>query len=199
MRLTAAEWTRLYKEVLALANRMTYTRSSKAQWTSSDRAQEAVQGAFLRYLEVRPPGLETIDALRRYLAGAVRSELGNAKRRTKVRAATEAKAVIEEAVVTGGAVPSAEAANLEVGERLAKQGRAALLLPKLRRKLQDAGDTVALRTIDCVAKDQITPREQAEVIGCSVEEIHNARKRRARAMKQVLAESQEPDHDKDES
>src|SRR5208283_6039338 len=100
---------------------MTRTDNHKLAFTQRDRAQEAVQRAWLRYLNLRPAGLDTPDAVREYLLGAVRSSLGNAVARAQTRREIEGKAVAEEATITrtaAGTTPSAEALKLAQGEQI---------------------------------------------------------------------------------
>jgi hypothetical protein len=200
--LSRAQWTALYNRVLHIALGMTRTDDHKRAFTQRDRAQEAVQQAWLRYLRLRPAGLDTPDAVRDYVLGAVRSSLGHAVARAQTRREIEGKAVAEEAAITRtkpGTTPSAEALKLAQGEQLADETRAANLLRRLKRRLKRAGDTVGLGVLDCVARRIVDPEAQARELGCDVAEIYNARKRRKRAMEQVLSDYakdvDEPDDD----
>jgi hypothetical protein len=186
--LTDADWKRLYKEMSLLAHRMTFTKDPKKQWTARDRAQEAVQKACLRFLELRPAGLDTLDAVRHYLAGAVRSALGHASERAALRKETEGEAASEEAHVTGGATPSAETMNLEAKQQVVDLRRSRRLMRRLRRKLKDANDTVGLGMLQCIADGHHAAEDQARILKCTVDDIWNARKRRNRAKDEVLAE-----------
>jgi hypothetical protein len=186
--LTDADWKRLYKEMSLLAHRMTFTKDPKQQWTARDRAQEAVQKACLRYLEVRPAGLDTLADVRHYLAGALRSTLGHASERAATRQETEGEAAAEEVHLTGGATPSAETMNLEAKQQVVDLRRSRRLMRRLRRKLRDANDTIGLGMLDCIAKGHTAAEDQARILECTVEDIYNARKRRNRAKDEVLAE-----------
>ena len=57
----------------------------------------------------------------------------------------------------------------------------------LKRKLTKANDTMVLETMKLIARDVVAPEAQAKALGCDVEEIYNARKRRNRAMDEVVA------------
>jgi hypothetical protein len=191
LQLSNLEWKALYNRVLHTALGMTRTDNPKLAFNARDRAQEAVQRAWLRYLNLRPAGLDTPDAVREYLLGAVRSSLGNAVARAQTRREIEGKAVVEEAAITrtaAGTTPSAETLKLAQAEQIDEVKRAANLTRRLTRRLQRAGDTVGLGTLDCIARRIVEPEAQARELGCDVEEIYNARKRRKRAMEQVLSE-----------
>ena len=84
--------------------------------------------------------------------------------------------------------PSAEILNLEAGYADRRRKRAALAIQRLRENFAAEGDTIALGTIDCIAKGKTEPREQARILGCSVEAIYDARKRRKRALEKILAD-----------
>jgi hypothetical protein len=191
IQLTQHEWTRLYKEVLILALRMTHTKVHALEWTTRDWAQKAVQDACMRYFRRQPAGIDTVDDLRRYLVWAVRSELGHAKRLEATRHATEGAAAAEAKHLGEDLTPSPEAMHLGMRQRLADEAREERLVRKLRQKLADAKDTIAFATMDLIAEDKTSPAEQARALGCDVEEIYNARKRRKRAMEQVLEEDRD--------
>ncbi len=189
--LSHREWTALYNRVLHIALGMTRTDDHKFAFTQRDRAQEAVQRAWLRYFNLRPAGLDTPDAVRDYLLGAVRSSLGNVAARAQTRREIEGKAVAEEAAITrtkAGTTPSVEALKLAQAEQIDEVKRAANLTRRLTRRLKRAGDTVGLDTLRCIARGVIDPEAQARELGCGAAEIYNARKRRSRAMQQVLSE-----------
>jgi hypothetical protein len=189
--LSRAQWTALYNRVLHTALGMTRTADHQRAFTQRDRAQEAVQQAWLRYLRLRPAGLDTPEAVRDYVLGAVRSSLGHAVARAQTRREIEGKAVAEEAAITRvapGTTPSAEALKLAHGQQLTDEARAASLLRRLKRRLERAGDTVGLDVLGCIARRIVDPEAQARALGCDVVEIYNARKRRQRAMEQVLSE-----------
>jgi hypothetical protein len=198
IQLTQVQWARLYKEVLVIANRMTFTRSSKHEYSARDRAQEGLHRACMRLFEVKPSGLDTIDALRRYLVGATRSELGHASDRAAFRKATEGAAATDDATVGGGSAPSAEKQNLDAAQRDAEQVDAARAVRMLKRKLTKANDTMVLETMKLIARDVVSPEAQAKALGCDVEEIYNARKRRNRAMDEVVAAIRAGKDDEDE-
>jgi hypothetical protein len=200
LELSNLEWKALYNRVLHTALAMTRTDDHRLAFHQRDRAQEAVQQAWLRYLRLRPAGLDTPDAVRGYILGAVRSSLGHATARAQTRREIEGQAVLEEAAVTRVApntTPSVEARHLARGEQLADEARARSLLRRLRKRLKQAGDTVGLGALDCIARRIVEPEQQARELGCDVQEIYNARKRRKRAMEQVLSEyaqdASEPD------
>jgi hypothetical protein len=183
--LSEREWVRLYKEVAVIAQRMTYTKVEKQRWTARDRAQEAVQRAFERFLTLRPEAVRSFDEARAYLLGAVRSELWNVHERGETRREAEKAAVVEEATVTGGAAPAAEQMQLEHSGRVSEQARAARIVELTREELKD--DRIALGTMECIAREQAAPAEQAKTLGCTVEEVYSARMRRKRAMTRALA------------
>ncbi len=202
LELSHKQWTALYNRVLHTALGMTRTDNHKLAFAQRDRAQEAVQRACMRYLTLRPTGLDTPDAIREYLLGAVRSSLGHAVAREQTRREIESKAVLEDAAVTRvapGTTPSAEALKLAHGAQLHDEARAANLLRRLKRRLKRAGDAVGLGVLDCIARRIVDPEAQARELGCDVQEIYNARKRRKRAMEQVLSEyaqdTSEPEDD----
>jgi hypothetical protein len=179
-------YRRLYDEVLLLAIRLTRVKDSSQEATRIDRACEATQRAFDRYLRVRPANLETLEQLRKYLAWSVRSELSNAKEEEAARRGRESAAAIEQATLAGAAGASAEVIYIEFATAKRWRERAARALRTLRRHL--AGDSIALGTIDWLARGKTQPADQARRLGCSIEEIHAARKRRKRALEKVLAE-----------
>jgi hypothetical protein len=179
-------WTRLHAEVLVLVLRMTGTRSAILRPTQSDRAREAVQQAFERYLRVRPAGVDTVDALRRYLVGAARSALSNEKDAHAARRTHEKAAMTEREAVDGSAARSMEDDVIESFEEQENRERAGRIVARLRQAL--AGDAVALATIDCIERGETEPAEQARLLGQAVEEIYAARKRRKRALDRILAE-----------
>ncbi len=189
--LTESEWARLYKQVQLIALSFTRTSDEKQRWTARDRAHEAVQRACLRYLRLRPAGLTTIEALRRYLVAAVRSELGHVAAREEYRREIQGQAVAEEAALTGvptATTPSAERLHLAQAEQRGDEERAVRLLRGLEKRLADAGDSLALATLACLRRGTVAPEAQARELGCDVGEIYNARKRRKRAMEQVLSQ-----------
>jgi hypothetical protein len=183
--LTQRQWARLYKEVLWIALRITHTKVEQLAWTARDRAQEAVQRACERLLRTDPPGLDTIEDLRRYLVGAMRSELHHAGARAETRREAESAAAVEASTITGGATPSAEAMHLAAAQHGQERTRAAKKISMLRKELE--GDRIALATIDLIDNDVAEPEEQARRLAVPVEEIYNARKRRKRAMQRVEA------------
>ncbi len=179
-------WERLFGEVLLIATRMTRTRDALQEATQIDRAREATQQAFERYLRVRPANLDTIEAVRKYLVWTVRSVLSNAKEEQGARRRHESAASTEQATVDGVVARSAEVIHIEVAAANRRRECAALALKRLYEALSD--DRVALGTIDCIEKGKTEPAEQARILECSVEEIYAARKRRKRALDKILAE-----------
>jgi tellurite resistance protein len=196
--LTKPEWARLYKEVMAIALRMTYRRDPKLQYTARDRAQEAVHRAFERFLRVKPAEIQTLEQARDYLVGATRSALGHEKERYAVRKETEDLAAREEAALTGGAAKSAEELHLAKAQTVIQQSRAVRLYRRLRARLRKAKDVIALGTIDCIADGKASPEEQARILGVAVEQIYAARKRRKRVMDQLVAEYRDGESDPDD-
>jgi hypothetical protein len=190
VKLTRKEWSLLYKMILVLALRMTYTKVKELEWTARDRAQEAVQRAFERFLRQDPPGVRDFETAKNYLAAAVRSELSHVKQREAHRRTKEEAAAVQDATISGGSAPSPEQMNLETGERVIDQSRAVRMVAKCRELL--AKDTLALGTMDLMAEGITDVREHARILKCEVEEIFNARKRRKRAIEKaeeaVLAE-----------
>ena len=193
------QWDALYEEVLVRAVRISAPRRREGaapeehefnRATQRDRAKESTQKAFERYYRVRPPA-QSIDELRRYLIGAMRSELNHSYRETHKE--YEEAAVIEMATVSGNSALSAEAAILEVGEierdRRRLERRKKMLLAELE------GDALARGTVECIAKGVDDPAEQARILKCSVEDIRNARKRRSRAVERVLASETDEDEE----
>lgn len=195
LRPTQLEWARLFKEVLLVASRLTSSSDRKLEWTARDRAREATQRAFERYARVRPQGVEDLEALRRYLVGAMRSELGHALASEEARKKAEKAAVMELRTVGGGSLPSPEGIHLDAAAAGVERDRAARTVEALRAELD--GDTIALGTIDCIAEGHTAPEEQARILGCEVEEIYNARKRRKRALERVLERPKREDDDKE--
>jgi hypothetical protein len=191
LELSNLEWKALYNRVLHTAWGMTRTDDPKQAFMQRDRAQEAVQQAWMRYLRLRPEGLDTPDAVREYVLRAVRSSLGHAAAREQTSREIQGKAVVEEATITGISpvtTPSVEASHLAKGVQLADQARASTLLRRLKKRLKQAGDTLGLSLLDCIARRIVEPEQQARELGCDVQEIYNARKRRKRAMEQVLSD-----------
>lgn len=183
--LTKQQWTRLYKEVAAFAHGVTFTKVEKRKWTNRDRAQEAVQRACLRFLEVKPPSVETYEQARDYLMAAVRSELSHARERWETRKEHEEAAVVDHTTTEGASKPSPEQMHLEKGEQVREQGRAARIIEYAREYA--AGDRLVLGTIDCIEREIEKPAEQARELGCSVEQIYLARKRRVYAVQEAIA------------
>ena len=179
-------WERLYREVLMLALRITRTRNQAQEATQADRAREATQRAFERYLRSQPPDVDSIESLRRYLVGALRSELGNALREQTSRMRGEHAWLVEEATLDGDAAVSAETMQLEKAEAERRRLRAARAIERLDVEL--AGDPIALGTVECIKRGQEKPEEQARILGCTIQEIHAARKRRRRVLTRILAE-----------
>jgi hypothetical protein len=179
---------------LLIALRMTRTRDAKQEATQQDRAREATQRAFDRYLRVRPADIGTIDALRGYLVGAVRSELSHMNDEQVARREHEAASWVESSAVGDSTVRSAEVIHIEVAIAERRRKRAASAIKRIREDL--SGDRIALGTIDCIEKGKTEPAEQARLLGCSVEEIHAARKRRKRALEKILAAQAAEDEEK---
>jgi hypothetical protein len=185
IKLSEKEWSRLYKEAAVLAARMTHTRDPKQQFTARDRAQEALQRACERMLNLQPESVTSYEAARDYLAAATRSELYNAGIRAGVRRETEKEAVVEQATTTGAAALSPEQMQLEAAIRSKERKRADRMLELTRDEL--AGDRIALGTIDCLVDEKDAPDEQAIILDVPVVQIYLARERRMRAMKRALA------------
>ena len=183
VKLSQKQWTLLYKVILVLALRMTYTRVKDFQWTARDRAQEAVQRAFERFLRVQPPHVTDVEKAKSYLVAAVRSELSNVRKREAYRKKLEDAAAVEDATLGRDTAKSAEQMNIEKGERLIDNSRAVRMVAKCREIL--AGDRIALGTMDLIADDEVDVWVHARVLGCEVEDIYNARKRRRRAMQKA--------------
>jgi hypothetical protein len=183
VKLTRKEWSLLYKMILVVALRLTYTKVKELDWTARDRAQEAVQRAFERFLRNDPPGVRDFETAKGYLAAAVRSELSNVKKREAHRRTKEDAAALEDSTISGGSAASPERMNLDRGERVVDQSRAVRMVAKCREILAD--DTLALGTMDLMADGTMDVREHARILKCEVEDIFNARKRRKRAMEKA--------------
>ena len=183
--LSDKEWTRLYKEVAVIAQRMTFTRKDALKYTARDRAQEALHRACERLLTLRPEELKTFEDVRDYLVWATRSELHNAGVSAKVRRDNEKLAMLDQMAPTGGVVAPAEQMHLEAAIKLKERARTDRVLELAREEL--AGDRLALGTIDCLLDDQDKPAAQARILGCTVEQVYLARERRSRAMKRAVA------------
>lgn len=177
-------WEDLYDQVFVIALRMTHTRDPSQRATQADRAQEATQRAFDRCWRVRPANLSTLDELRNYLVWGVRSELSNVSREAASRREHEARAAVEASAVAGAMHASAEVISIEVAAAKRRRERAVRALKRLREDL--AGDPISLGTVDCLEKGVSRPAEQARILGCTVDEIHAARKRRNRALERIL-------------
>jgi hypothetical protein len=185
IKLSDKEWRRLYKEAAVLAARMTYTRNPAQQFTARDRAQEALQRACERMLNLQPESVTSFEAARDYLAAATRSELYNAGIRAGVRRETEKEGTIDTALAAGFSAPSPEQMQLEAAIRSKERKRADRMLELTRDEL--AGDRIALGTIDCLVDEKDAPDEQATILDVPVTQIYLARERRMRAMKRALA------------
>jgi len=190
--LSKEQWVRLYKEVSGFAHASTFTKDPKKQWTARDRAQEAVQKACVRLLETKPASVKTYEDARDYLFGAIRSSLYNAAEERAKRKEVEKEAMAEEVHVGRWTTPSAETMHLEKGEQTRSQRRAARIVELTREELK--GDAIALGTMDCIAEDIDKPADQAEKVGCAVEEIYKARFRRKTAMARAIARYEQERH-----
>ena len=190
--LTKEQWVRLYKEVSGFAQASTFTKDKKRQWTARDRAQEAVQNACLRLLETKPASVKTYEDARDYLLGAIRSSLYNERERQQTRKEAEKEVMAEEVHLGRWTTPSAETMHLEKGEHTRSHGRAARIVELTREELK--GDAIALGTMDCIADDVDKPAEQAEKLGCQIEEVYAARMRRKRAMARAIARYEQEGH-----
>jgi hypothetical protein len=184
--LTKAQWDALFQDVMLAALKMTSTKVEKRKATQRDKAMEAVQAAFDRLLRVKPPGLDSTDAIRRYLVWTVRSTLANAGELAESRARHETAAATDQQTVDPPVLHSAEQMNLGAAQEEDDKRRDERRMQALRREL--AGDRIALGTIDCITQGTTEPAEQAEILECPIEEIYNARKRRKRAVEKVLAD-----------
>jgi hypothetical protein len=149
---------------------------------------EAVQDAFERYFQKDPPGLDTVDAVKRYLVWTVRSELSNAREAGETRKEYEAAAAVEQETVDPPVFGSPEQMSLEASLAEREKDRDRQRLEATRRELAD--DPIALGTLECIVQGKTDPAEQAAILKCPVEEIYNARKRRKRAIEKVLAAEQ---------
>ncbi len=182
------QWDRLYREVLVSALRRTHTKDPKQEWTRRQQACEATQRAFERCLRLKPPDLTSLDAVRLYLLKAVRSELSNVKREDAARAVHEAAAGVEDETLGRIAAAPAEVIHLDEARARRNRLRAAEAIQKLRQELTEAKDDIALGTIECIEKGMTRPAEQAVLLKCSIDDIHNARRRRKWALAKILAE-----------
>jgi hypothetical protein len=196
IQLTKTQWDALFRDVLLAARKMTYTKVEKRKPTQRDRAMEAVQRAFDRFFRVDPPGLDATDALRRYLVWAVRSELSNVHEQQETRAAQEAAAAVEQETVAPSIVASPDQMSVEDAEAERGWARDARRLAALKQRL--TGDRIALATLDCAARGEDEPAKQAATLGCPIEEIYNARRRRKRAIDDVLAAERDEDDEENE-
>jgi hypothetical protein len=183
--LTKPDWDKLFTDVLLIAQKMTWTKVKERQPTQRDKAMEAVQDAFERFFQKDPPGLATVDEVKRYLVWTVRSELSNAREAGETRKEYEAEAVVEQETVDPPVLGSPEQMNLEASQAEIEKERDRRRLEATRRELAD--DPIALGTLECMVQGKTDPAEQAVILKCPVEEIYNARKRRKRAIEKVLA------------
>jgi hypothetical protein len=190
--LSKEQWARLYKEVSAFAHATTFTKAAKQKWTARDRAQEAVQKACLRLLETKPASVKTYEDARDYLFGAIRSSLHNEGARREKRKEVEKEAMAEEVHLGRWTTQSAETMHLEKGEQTRSHRRAARIVELTRDELK--GDAIALGTMDCIADDVDKPADQAEKLGCQIEEVYAARLRRKRAMARAIARYEQEGH-----
>jgi hypothetical protein len=190
--LTKEQWVRLYKEVSGFAQASTFTKDPKKKWTARDRAQEAVQKACLRLLETKPASVQSFEDARDYLCGAIRSSLHHEGERREKRKEMEKEVMAEEVHLGRWTTPSAEAMHLEKGEQVRSHRRAARIVELTREELK--GDAIALGTMDCIAEDIDKPADQAEKLGCQIEEVYAARMRRKRAMARAIARYEREGH-----
>jgi hypothetical protein len=195
--LTRKQWSQLYMAILVLALRMTFTKQKKLEWTARDRAQEAVQRAFERYLRLDPPEVRTLEQLQTYIAGAVRSALGHVREAEEVRKIVERAAVTEQQAIAGAAMPSPEQMNLEAGRSAGDRSRAARIVGRVRERLRRNGDSVALGTMECVTKGIQNAADQAEYLKCSLDAVYRARERRAKVLAEVTAAYVDDDEDEE--
>jgi hypothetical protein len=200
--LTQEQYSRLYKEVLLATLKVTVTkkrelhptqRDQAREATQRDQAREATQRAFERCFRLRPAELDSLDALRLYLVRAARGLVNHSNRDQDVRSQYEAAAAIERVAMGTHVNPSAEVVRLEYVRAHRARDRAARVLKELRATLAAQGATLALGTIDCIARGKERPAEQAAILACSVEEIYAARKLRKRALVKILASRKRED------
>lgn len=165
--------------------RMTFTKKDALKYTARDRAQEALQRACERLLTQRPPDLKTYEDVRDYLVWATRSELHGAGVSAGTRRGIEKLAMLDQMAPSGGVVAPAERMHLEAAIKLTERKRTDRVLELTREELGE--DPFALGTIDCLLDGKDKPAEQAQILGCPVEQIYLARERRWRAMKRAVA------------
>jgi hypothetical protein len=105
--------------------------------------------------------------------------------------------MVEHVVLTGGVAPSAEVAILEEAEERREEAREDRTLARRKKLLAKElrGDRIALGTVECLEKGIDDPAEQARILKCSVPDIHNARKRRSRAVQRILDAEGDEDED----
>jgi hypothetical protein len=200
--LDEAQWEDLFTGVLTLALRIAMPKRSQDTSTEQhqaskasqrDRAKEATQRAFDRFFRVRPD-VRTIDELRTYLEGAMRSALNHSYRKTQKE--HEEAAMVEHIVVSGGAAASAEVAILDAADERRDEHRLARRKRLLFEELRD--DPIALGTVQCLEKGIDGAEEQARTLKCSPEDVRNARKRRSRAVQRILDAEGDEDEDSEE-
>src|SRR5579859_500765 len=101
---------------MAIALERAEAKNDKQKFTRIAHAKSALQGAFTRFLENRPPEITTMDQARSYLLGAAKCERSNERRDEAVRRTYEAKAVAEQKALGETKVASAEALHRERAE-----------------------------------------------------------------------------------
>jgi DNA-directed RNA polymerase specialized sigma24 family protein len=169
---TQDEWRQLREVVLTYAYRQTRARA---------RAEDLTQEAFARWMTTRPWNPETEPSLARHLMKVVKSLISN--EHTSKRGDYELRAGVEQSLVGGSAVPSAEAMSLERSEAESQRRAAAARLQALREML--TGLDLELRLIDLTAEGVDDRGEQAKATGRTRDQVYEGWRRIYRYMARV--------------
>ncbi len=177
--------TRLFKEVIVHALRVTQPTEKKTNFMNADRARNAVQRLYERYRRVQPE-VETYENLKGYLMATVIREIQNADEQERARGRAEARAAAHADWLGAHVVRShEEELRARETERETRE-RAERMERRLRELLVD--DRVAIGTIDAFKAGHETREAQAAFVGVTEEDIKNARRRRERAVAIVREE-----------
>jgi len=173
--MTVEQRRALYETVLLFASRLT---------RSEERAEELTQEAFLRLLTTRRWDPKKQPSLERHLFGIVKS-LRWAGGKATIRKYEE-EAGHEQALLSGGAAPSAETTSIDHAKREREKSIAAQRAGALRAKL--AGHDLELSICDLMADDDVAKRSHlAQRLGRSAGEVDKALRRIRRYMNSIVA------------
>ncbi len=188
------ELTRLFKEVIVHALRVTQPTEKKTNFMNADRARNAVQRLYERYRRVQPE-VETYENLKGYLMATVIREIQNADEQERARGRAEARAAAHADWLGAHVVRShEEELRARETERETRE-RALRMEARLRELLVD--DPVAIGTIDAFKAGHETREAQAAFLGVTEEDIKNARRRRERAVATVRQEEEAEERARD--